>query len=307
MNLMIKALLAISLGWCLEAHAGQVIKIFPKKKVVVVKLAEGEGPMRLGDKVKLSAIHQDVRGTVRAKKRKRIRVKVSSLGVLRRGSKVDVVKTNKGLTPKQEARELRLLRKENPMSFAVKGGLFHNRNLGLGIDGHYSLSSDWQIGLTLGRSEVDMSERCGGEVLPEDRGLVNPEYMWLSATFGIVQLRYFVTPSLYVSGGVGYRQMQTFFAVNDTDEGIEHEVNVLNEVGHVALGHLWIFKSGLYLGMEWIGFVQPFSSDESRSISKTGDLSDEAADFDQFGEELALEYANEGNYQGAMAQIGILF
>ena len=160
----------------------------------------------------------------------------------------------------------------------AKLGIFIGAGAGAGLNIFYPYSRNWHIGLNLmsGATVLDKDTVEG-----VDKDEVDSEAKFSSSIFN-VEARYFVTETFYLNFGLGRQSFQWEITIEEEESAsqkITTEGDVVNTVAMFSIGNIWRFKSGFFIGADWIGISSPISRGSINSDSEIeGSLSSEAVD-----------------------------
>lgn len=299
---------AISLFLCFvflasSAHAAYVQSTKVTKNELMVRVFSSEKHLRVGDIVKLSAVHGSASGYIVARDQKVIRVRVRALGILKRGTKVKVAKLNRGLTNRQKGKVYRIKRDRLEYGGGFKGGFLFNDRPGIGGEAVYNISTRLQLGVFAGQSEDERSQDFSRDKVGNNQ----VKQFDVSASLITLQGKYFLTSNLYLLGGAGVRTVKGSALVGDGFEEAVHFAGVESYVLQAGLGNLWIFGNGFYIGAEWGGLVQPISSKKFRSVKRSGEVSQESTELGYKTEDKIFKLGQSRNFNIGLLQIGMLF
>lgn len=151
---------------------------------------------------------------------------------------------------------------------------------GTGIAAQYNMGPHWQFEFASKSGSWDAADELQGF-------LVVIEKLEAKAQTNQVRAKYYPTNSFYVAGGLGYRSISFDVALSDSSARIAQTLESESTVLTLALGNLWSFDSGFYIGGEWLHIEVPMASQYSATYTATGIPSNSIQEDVDESEELA--------------------
>lgn len=155
-----------------------------------------------------------------------------------------------------------------------------------GVEAIVTPLSDWA--LTYGGRAFygyDSSTQMMGQFLMGtlnlDRVLPKLEGVSRTGTFSgraaMGEIRYFVSETFAVTGGLGNRRGILKISVSDDQQNVINTVQTISTIdAGLAVGNYWLWSNGFMIGCDWIGVLTPVSSSfESTFSSNLDDLAAE--------------------------------
>jgi len=138
--------------------------------------------------------------------------------------------------------------------------------IGVGLD--YKISKQLELDLSAAYASADLKKSLGNT----DAGYDVPKAA-VSSTHVIANVRYFFGQTFYVAPGLGWRRFAADFAVASTSDPTDNasgSVQADSITAGLAIGNLWRFKNGFYIGGEWLAVQAPISSSSSSTTTTSG-------------------------------------
>ena len=186
----------------------------------------------------------------------------------------------------------------------VVNGSFGNIAGGIpggGIEGMYRKDSKIEYGFEAYSGSLSLIDRISTV------STVNLEAADLKAKYFGGSARYFFGETFAITGGLGYRQIDSLIRVTSKTSAIQTTSNGEAFYARVGIGNYWSWSSGFSLGCEWIGAQVPLSSKYSSANQSTGVSSSSMEDVRSTGEELGETLAKSTILQTLNLKIGYTF
>lgn len=170
---------------------------------------------------------------------------------------------------------------------------------GSAIEGYYYLDQANQIGLMLGgRNASSFADRIDEDA---KKGVSGKFYVAnLSGSLLQAQWRHFFGNSFSILVGAGTRAMVSTIEIDDVTD----TVSTFDFVGTAAIGNMWLWDSGFYMGVDWIGATVPMSSRARKSRSTQARQSQEVEAFLTSAENEGVEAGKRGYGLGLLLAVG---
>jgi hypothetical protein len=164
---------------------------------------------------------------------------------------------------------------------SVRAGYFGAVLLGVGAGADWRVD-DWELGLAGYGGTADLTGTLGDQVTTDSHlADYKVDNLSLSATLITVEARYFFGDNFTVTTGLGWRELKGHVRLSDpAGETLSADAAMRNLVATLAVGSVWAWDNGFFLGIDWIGVAWPLTSAwnvETRgSAPATHDLKDQA-------------------------------
>jgi len=174
-----------------------------------------------------------------------------------------------------------------------------------GFDGFWVPSESWQLGLRVLSGTLDLTD-----AVPKTDGAELKK-----ATFGVsfvqVQGRWFPGNSFNLGLGLGQRTVKAEFDIESklARVGVEGEIKATTTVLNITIGNQWMWDSGFFLGVDWLGYAMPLGSSTSGKLEQTGSApaTDDLSKLQKDSEDLAKTLGETGTVSLFMLQLGFAF
>lgn len=198
-------------------------------------------------------------------------------------------------------------RSQKTLGPALRAGYFLSEIFGVGGEAVFNLSPKVQFGLL---TMVGVTDLKSGGSFKENNVLTLQTYE-ASGDLYALQGRYYFTDTFNLVCGVGYRKIKINIVMisNSTETSYNQQIDVSNITGNVAIGNIWTWPSGFFIGADWIGLVMPLSKSysvktDSSGSTDTQEIHDAMQDIGiQYGEDLG----GKSLYQLVNLSVGFLF
>jgi hypothetical protein len=195
------------------------------------------------------------------------------------------------------------VRKKDPVSFNLhatpRSDHFHRLGLSFG----YSIGKRFELsGLAMG------GQQTLNQTMPLPTNLSTTKSKGL-AIQGTVNGRLFLTESLSILLGAGYRQTRVDYAFADNNSERNATANYKLEDGIVlvGLGNQWALKSGVNFGIDWGLLSVPLKKQVTTTIKTNGLTEDEAVLVDQSTLGAVNQIAKEKSMTLGLVTLGLRF
>ncbi len=187
----------------------------------------------------------------------------------------------------------------------VGGGFIVFPVTGLGLSGAYTLSPRLTLGLSYLTGSVTMNDE---ELDSSSRDARTTSRLEVDASLLLLQARFFVGNSFYVTALAGQRQLEARINVDTIyGDGVSDKINVNSAVVGASIGNEWTFANGLTLGADWIGLTVPVASSVSSSTGSYGTVSERQKELAADGEDAAESLGKTTTALGLVSSIGLRF
>ncbi|MCX6110241.1 MAG: hypothetical protein NTZ90_11645 [Proteobacteria bacterium] len=132
----------------------------------------------------------------------------------------------------------------------------------------------------------------------------------VSGLLGLINIRYYTGRSFYAAAGLGWRQYSGTLQgdqVSDPSNSLTITMTSQSVVAGLALGNLWTFNHGLYLGGEWLAAQFPLTSSYSSTTTTTGTLGSGQDIFEQIAQDTAAAVAKTTSVTFLTLKVGYSF
>lgn len=174
-----------------------------------------------------------------------------------------------------------------------------------GFDGFWVPTASWQLGLRILSGTLDLTD-----AVPKTDGAELKK-----ASFGVsfVQIhgRFFPGNSFNLGLGLGQRTVSAEFDIESklANVGVEGEIKATTTVLNITIGNQWTWDSGLFLGVDWLGYALPLGSSTSGKLEQTGTATatDDLEELQKDSEDLAKTLGETATISLFLLQLGFVF
>lgn len=160
-----------------------------------------------------------------------------------------------------------------PQGIAYRYGLFWAPLAGSGVELYAAAGTDGQIVLAYQGGKRAMASEMTDEL--EQEG-IRFERFEMDGQLATIGYRKFFGGSFYGTGALGYRGLHAKYELASKANAADHltgDVSVRSVVLNLAVGNIWTWANGFYVGGEWIGVAVPVAS-QFKAKTGTGIESD---------------------------------
>lgn len=193
------------------------------------------------------------------------------------------------------------VRQEKPYGVGVGLGGFVIPIGGGGIMFHYNLDARMQVSAAFMSGHEDATDLLDNtETLYLDQFDVNTQMNQLD-------FRFFPSNNFYFGLGIAMRKIEFELEAHNGAARIDESLKASSFVARVAVGNIWSFDNGFYIGGEWIAAAIPISSSVSTDITADGTASSDINDLEIDALDLVDKLAKATTFGLAVLQVGWQF
>lgn len=193
--------------------------------------------------------------------------------------------------PKKKPKKPKATTTKNPREHSYvwgaggRAGFLDSPVPSLGVQGYRWVTGLDQMGVLLAQGNVDLRS-----FLPDKKDIEITKARFSSSVF-LLHGRRFFGETFSGAYGLGQRRINVDLAANSkvSNGGIDAGVTVNSWVLHGAVGNVWRWKSGYFLGCDWFGLMVPLSSQSSVRSEAYGAASAELDEVNQRANDVAKE------------------
>jgi hypothetical protein len=210
-----------------------------------------------------------------------------------------------GEAPKTHGLQYTNRSEKHVLGAGVQGGFVLGGVTGFGVNVFHPLSPRWQLALEY--QVGNYSDSSGKADAETSSDIVSKSELNINLINAYA--RFFVWESFNLHLGLGQRMIDYSIVVEDKtgDNSIEVSGKASSTNIIFGLGNIWTFGFGLYVGADWIAYMQPVSSTYSSSTKTTGVLTTLQDELAKDGQDLAKFMAEVGTTQLLMVNVGYVF
>jgi hypothetical protein len=130
-----------------------------------------------------------------------------------------------------------------------------------------------------------------------------------TAQLALLRLRWFPSPTFFVSAGAGVRRLSFHIAISDREDAGRAitEAEATSLVASTSIGNQWSWSNGFFLGADWIGYTVPLVKTYSSRVETEGAATDELSSLSATAEDAARELGSVPSILLLVVEAGLRF